>query len=128
MHVFDERAEGPVFWFAMQGSRSKGIKNLQPFSCDSMLMRLCHWRGLGADFLVYGSHPLDDVGGRQVIKSLRAGERPRSDLGFQCSVTMSDDDPCKKSEGEFVLGKHVLMDATEEGGLFGVRSLTEACF
>jgi uncharacterized protein YydD (DUF2326 family) len=37
----DETSNGPRFQFPMQGSRSKGIKNMQIFCFDLMLMRLC---------------------------------------------------------------------------------------
>ncbi len=48
-----------------------------------------------------------------------------SELGFQYFVTLNEDDAFKESEAGFDLRKHVLpvrlTDATEEGGVFGVR-------
>ena len=43
----EETSNGPQFQFPMQGSRSKGIKNMQIFCFDMMLMRLCAKRGIG---------------------------------------------------------------------------------
>lgn len=121
----DPTANGPAFKFPMQGSRSKGIKNMQIFCFDMMLMRLCHQRGIGPGFLVHDSHLFDGVDGRQVISALRVGAQTASELGFQYFVTMNEDDAFKESEAGFDLREHVLpvrlTDATEEGGVFGVR-------
>lgn len=121
----DPTANGPAFKFPMQGSRSKGIKNMQIFCFDMMLMRLCHQRGIGPGFLVHDSHLFDGVDGRQVISALRVGAQTANELGFQYFVTMNEDDAFKESEAGFDLRAHVLpvrlTDATEEGGVFGVR-------
>lgn len=121
----DPTANGPAFKFPMQGSRSKGIKSMQIFCFDMMLMRLCHQRGIGPGFLVHDSHLFDGVDGRQVISALRVGAQTADELGFQYFVTMNEDDAFKESEAGFDLRAHVLpvrlTDATEEGGVFGVR-------
>ncbi|MGH8610971.1 MAG: ABC-three component system protein [Gammaproteobacteria bacterium] len=121
----DETSNGPVFRFPMQGSRSKGIKNMQIFSFDLMLMRLCAKRGIGPGFLIHDSHLFDGVDGRQVISALKVGAETANELGFQYIVTMNEDDAFKeKTEGfdlrEYVLPV-VLTDAKEDGGLFGFR-------
>ncbi len=41
---------GPVFEFPMQGERSKGIKNIQIFCFDMMLMQLCYKKKSGQSF------------------------------------------------------------------------------
>ena len=118
-------SNGPAFKFPMQGARSKGIKNMQIFCFDMMLMRLCHQRGIGPGFLVHDSHLFDGVDGRQVIRALRVGAQTASELGFQYLVTMNEDDAFKETEAGFDLGAYVLplrlTDATEDGGMFGVR-------
>ena len=123
--LVEETQNGPQFKFPMQGSRSKGIKNMQIFCFDMMLMRLCHQRGIGPGFLVHDSHLFDGVDGRQVIRALRVGAQTANELGFQYLVTMNEDDAFKESEAGFNLGEYVLpvrlTDATEDGGLFGVR-------
>ncbi len=53
MTVDEETSNGPIFKFPMQGERSKGIKNMQIFCFDMMLMRLCAPKtagGTGWDF------------------------------------------------------------------------------
>ena len=123
--TIEETSNGPIFQFPMQGSRSKGIKNMQIFCFDMMLMRLCAKRGIGPGVLVHDSHLFDGVDGRQIISALKVGAETAKQMGFQYIVTMNEDDVFKeKVEGfdvrEYVLPV-VLTDATEDGGLFGFR-------
>jgi uncharacterized protein YydD (DUF2326 family) len=121
----EETSNGPIFQFPMQGSRSKGIKNMQIFCFDMMLMRLCAKRGIGPGFLVHDSHLFDGVDGRQVVSALKVGTETAEELGFQYIVTMNEDDAFKEEIDGFDLRKHVLpvalTDAKEDGGLFGFR-------
>ncbi|MFC5527664.1 ABC-three component system protein [Rhodanobacter ginsengisoli] len=121
----DETSNGPMFKFPMQGQRSKGIKSMQIFCFDMMLMRLCHKRQIGPGFLIHDSHLFDGVDGRQVISALRLGSEISQELGFQYIVTMNEDDAFKETIEGFDLNDHVLptrlTDATEDGGLFGIR-------
>lgn len=121
----EETSNGPVFQFPMQGSRSKGIKNMQIFCFDMMLMRLCAKRGVGPGFLVHDSHLFDGVDGRQLISALKVGAETAEELGFQYIVTMNEDDAFKETVAGFDLRNHVLptvlTDAKEDGGLFGFR-------
>ena len=121
----DETANGPIFKFPMQGQRSKGIKNMQIFCFDMMLMRLCAKRQIGPRFLIHDSHLFDGVDGRQVISALRLGSEISQELGFQYIVTMNEDDAFKETIEGFDLNDYVLptrlTDATEDGGLFGIR-------
>jgi uncharacterized protein YydD (DUF2326 family) len=121
----EETSNGPVFQFPMQGSRSKGIKNMQIFCFDMMLMRLCAKRGIGPGFLVHDSHLFDGVDGRQVVSALKVGAETANELGFQYIVTMNEDDAFKEQIVGFDLKKYVLpvvlTDAREDGGLFGFR-------
>ena len=121
----EETSNGPVFQFPMQGSRSKGIKNMQIFCFDMMLMRLCAKRGIGPGFLVHDSHLFDGVDGRQVVSALKVGAETANELGFQYIVTMNEDDAFKEQIVGFDLKKFVLpvvlTDAREDGGLFGFR-------
>jgi uncharacterized protein YydD (DUF2326 family) len=123
--TIEETQNGPVFKFPMQGERSKGIKNMQIFCFDMMLMRLCAKRGIGPGFLIHDSHLFDGVDGRQVISALRVGAEISSELGFQYIVTMNEDDAFKETSENFDLNDYVvptrLTDATEDGGLFGIR-------
>lgn len=121
----DETSNGPIFKFPMQGERSKGIKNMQIFCFDMMLMRLCAKRQVGPGFLIHDSHLFDGVDGRQVISALRLGSEIAQELGFQYIVTMNEDDAFKETIDGFDLNDYVLpkrlTDATEDGGLFGIR-------
>ncbi len=121
----EETSNGPIFQFPMQGSRSKGIKNMQIFCFDMMLMRLCTKRGIGPGFLIHDSHLFDGVDGRQVISALKVGAETAHELGFQYIVTMNEDDAFKEKITGFDLREYVLpvvlTDATENGGLFGFR-------
>jgi uncharacterized protein YydD (DUF2326 family) len=121
----DETSNGPMFKFPMQGARSKGIKNMQIFCFDMMLMRLCAKRQIGPRFLIHDSHLFDGVDGRQVISALRLGAEISEELGFQYIVTMNEDDAFKETIKDFDLNDYVLptrlTDATDDGGLFGIR-------
>jgi len=123
--LVDETSNGPTFSFPIQGSRSKGIKNMQIFCFDIMLMYLCVKRGVGPGFLIHDSHLFDGVDGRQVISALRVGAETAEELGFQYIVTMNEDDAFKEKEEGFDLNDYILgiklTDATEDGGLFGIR-------
>jgi uncharacterized protein YydD (DUF2326 family) len=121
----EDTSNGPEFKFPMQGARSKGIKNMQIFCFDMMLMRLCTSRKLGPGFLIHDSHLFDGVDGRQLISALKVGAETAQELGFQYIVTMNEDDAFKESTAGFNLSDHVLStmltDATADGGLFGFR-------
>jgi uncharacterized protein YydD (DUF2326 family) len=123
--TIEETSNGPLFQFPMQGSRSKGIKNMQIFCFDIMLMRLCAKHDIGPGFLIHDSHLFDGVDGRQVISALKVGAEIAEELNFQYIVTMNEDDAFKESIPGFDLREFVLpvvlTDATEDGGLFGFR-------
>ena len=123
--TIDVTEKGPKFEFPMQGSRSKGIKNMQIFCFDLMLMRLCATRNIGPNFLIHDSHLFDGVDGRQVISALKIGAETAEAVGFQYIVTMNEDYAFKETIDGFNLKDYVFpvvfTDATEDGGLFGVR-------
>lgn len=123
--TIDITANGPAFHFPMQGSRSKGIKNMQIFCFDMMLMTLCRKRNFGPGFLVHDSHLFDGVDGRQIISALKVGAGTADALGFQYIVTINEDDAFKEKIEGFTINDYVLpvvlTDAKEDGGLFGFR-------
>lgn len=120
-----DSSNGPIFEFPMQGSRSKGIRNMQIFCFDMMLMRLCAKRNMGPGFLVHDSHLFDGVDGRQLISALKVGAETAKELGFQYIVTLNEDDAFKETTPGFDLNDYLLpvklTDAREDGGLFGMR-------
>jgi uncharacterized protein YydD (DUF2326 family) len=121
----DVTPNGPLFDFHMQGSRSKGIKNMQIFCFDMMLMRVCARRAIGPGFLIHDSHLFDGVDGRQIVSALKVGAETAEELGFQYIVTLNEDDAFKETAEGFDVRQYVLpvtlTDATEDGGLFGIR-------
>jgi len=123
--VINESLNGPVFEAKIQGSRSKGIKNMQIFCFDMMLMQLCTNRGIGPRFLVHDSHLFDGVDERQAAKALQVGAELADALGFQYIVTMNSYDLQKTKSVGFDFDKYLqdvkLTDAQETGGLFGFR-------
>lgn len=123
--TIEATSNGPNFKFPIQGSRSKGINNMQIFCFDLMLMRLCAKRGIGPGLLIHDSHLFDGVDGRQVISALKLGAETAKELGFQYIVTMNEDDAFKERIENFNIQDYilpvVLTDASENGGLFGFR-------
>ena len=121
----EETDNGPVFQFPMQGARSKGIKNMQIFCFDMMLMRLSAARQIGPGLVVHDSHLFDGVDGRQLISALKVAEETATELQGQYIVTLNEDDATKERRPDFDVHDYllpvVLTDATEDGGLFGVR-------
>ncbi len=116
---------GPIFEFPMQGERSKGIKNMQIFCFDMMLMQLCQKKNIGTGFLAHDSHLFDGVDGRQIISALKIGAQTAERLEFQYIVTLNEDDAFKEKIEGFDLKDYFLpvsfTDAIEDGGLFGCR-------
>lgn len=121
-----DTSNGPSFEIKIEGSRSKGIQNMQIFCFDMMLMELCARRGRGPGFLIHDSHLFDGVDDRQVARALELGAERADRLGFQYIVTMNEDAvPRRAFRPAFDFDRHLLpvrlTDATEDGGLFGFR-------
>ncbi len=116
---------GPMFDVQIQGAKSKGISNMQIFCFDMMLMRLGVKRETGPGFLVHDSHLFDGVDERQVGKALFFGAEAAEEFGFQYIVTMNSDAMPVTLPKDFNLDNFILpvrlTDATEDGGLFGIR-------
>ncbi len=120
--TISESPNGPRFEVSIHGARSRGISNMQIFCFDMTLMRICRQRGIGPDFLVHDSHLFDGVDERQVARALQVGNRLAADLGFQYIVTMNSDvfPGSVANVDSFILPVR-LTDATEDGGIFGMR-------
>lgn len=117
---------GPTVDVRIDAQRSKGITNMQIFCFDLMLAELVTKRGMGPGFLIHDSHLFDGVDERQVAKALQLGADHAAAIGFQYVVTMNSDALPKDGFrpgfdiNDFVLPTR-LTDATDTGGLFGVR-------
>lgn len=123
--MISESLNGPIFNVEIHGNLSGGISRMQIFCFDMLLMRLCSERGIGPGFLIHDSHLFDGVDERQVGKALQVGAQMAEELGFQYVVTMNSDVvPTDLPKGfnldDFILPVR-LTDATEDGGLFGMR-------
>ena len=99
---------------------------MQIFCFDLMLAELATRRGIGPGFLVHDSHLFDGVDERQVAKALQLGADHAQAIGFQYIVTMNSDALPKDGFREgFDIDTYLLdtrlTDATESGGLFGLR-------
>ena len=119
-----ETANGPEFKVEFQGERSPGIGNMQIFCFDMMLMQVMSAREMGPGFLVHDSHLFDPVDGRQVGTALRLGAALSLEKNFQYIVTMNSDKQVEVPSGFDLSGFLIpvkLTDATETGGLFGIR-------
>jgi uncharacterized protein YydD (DUF2326 family) len=123
--TISETGNGPQFEVHIEGQRSKGITNMQIFCFDLMLTELSIKQGRGPGFLIHDSH-LFGVDERQVAKALQLGAERAQAAGFQYIVTMNSDAlPKEGFQRGFDIQSHVidtkLTDATDTGGLFGLR-------
>jgi len=117
---------GPTVDVRIDAQCSKGITKMQIFCFDLMLADLATRRGLGPGFLVHDSHLFDGVDERQVAKALQLGADHAASVGYQYIVTMNYDAlPRDGFRPGFNVDAFViqteLTDATETGGLFGLR-------
>ena len=123
--TIDASKNGTQFEVKIHGEKSKGINNMQIFCFDMMLMQLCAERGIGPGFLVHDSHLFDGVDERQVGKALQLGASTAAKSGFQYIVTLNSDAAPRDLPPGFGLAPFILpirlTDATEDGGLFGLR-------
>ena len=123
--TIDASENGPQFDIKIQGARSKGISNMKIFCFDMMLMQILTERGLGPGFLVHDSHLFDGVDERQIANALLVGQKLTVQLGFQYIVTLNSDSLPSSTNIGVDLDKYIvpvrLTDATEDGGLFGIR-------
>ncbi len=116
---------GLDFGINIQGASSTGISSMQIFCFDMMLMQMSAKNNLDSKFLIHDSRIFDGVDGRQVIKALEIGAELSKRHGFQYIVTMNSDDLSEEISSGFSVDDYVLpielTDATEDGGLFGIR-------
>ncbi|HEY0512924.1 MAG TPA: ABC-three component system protein [Thermoanaerobaculia bacterium] len=121
---FHPTHNGPELRIAIQGDRSRGIGNMEIFCFDMMLQRMCARQEIGPGFLVHDSHLFDGVDPRQTGRALVVGARLAEEVGFQYLVTLNSD-VLSELPADFKVEQYLvpqrLTDATEDGGLFGIR-------
>ena len=121
---FHPTRNGPDIRITISGDRSRGIGNMELFCFDMMLQWMCARQEIGPGFLVHDSHLFDGVDPRQTGRALLVGAKLADEIGFQYIVTLNSDVLNELPE-EFNIDAHIipqrLSDATEDGGLFGIR-------
>lgn len=121
---FHATNNGPEIRISIKGDNSRGISNMEIFCFDMMLQRMCERQKLGPGFLIHDSHLFDGVDPRQTGRALAIGARLAEQVGFQYIVTLNSD-VLSELPRDFDAEKYVLpvrlTDATDDGGLFGLR-------
>lgn len=124
--VVNDTQDGPKFEVRIQGQKSKGVSSMQIFCFDIALMRITVERGINPGYLIHDSHLFDGVDPRQVLTALQVGHEMSNAYRFQHIVALNSDTLLSEKPGDdFVPLNFVnpvrLTDATEDGGLFGIR-------
>lgn len=121
---FHPTQNGPEVRIAIPGDRSRGIGNMEIFCFDMMLQQMCARQGFGPGFLIHDSHLFDGVDPRQTGRALAVGSELAKKNGFQYIVTLNSD-VLSELPAEFAVTEYLvpqrLTDATDDGGLFGIR-------
>lgn len=116
---------GPKFDIHIQGGNSIGISSMQIFCFDMMLMQVAAKNHLNPGFLVHDSRLFDGVDSRQIMKALEVGAYLAEKYNFQYIVTLNSDVVAEQISSNFSIDDYLLpvnlTDATEDGGLFGIR-------
>ena len=124
--MIDVTDHGPELSIKVEGGRGKGIRNMQIFCFDMMLAVLWSARNSGPGFLIHDSHLFDGMDSRQIAKSIEIGAEQSAKHGFQYIVTLNSDvlESAEFSDGfdaQSFVNQVRLSDASETGGLFGMR-------
>jgi uncharacterized protein YydD (DUF2326 family) len=124
--IIDDTQDGPKFEVRIQGQKSKGVSAMQVFCFDIALMRITAERGVNPGYLIHDSHLFDGVDPRQVLTALQVGREISEEHRFQHIVALNSDTLLSERPGnDFLPTDFVnpvrLTDATDDGGLFGMR-------
>lgn len=119
----DVTENGYKFNVNIERSGSQGIGNMEIFCYDLMLAQL--WGEKIPIFLIHDSIIFDGVDERQKALALQLAKKESKERAFQYICTLNSDTvPYKDFSKDFNLDKYVrlrLTDATEDGGLLGIR-------
>jgi uncharacterized protein YydD (DUF2326 family) len=123
--IVEPSTGGLKFRVEILGSGSVGIDSMQILCFDLTLMTLLAEQGRGPGFLVHDSHIFDGVDERQVANALVLASEIAEEHKFQYIVTMNEDDVPSVFPAGFDFPSYIndvrLTDATDDGGLFGMR-------
>ena len=117
---------GPAVDVRIDAQRSKGITQHADLLLRPDVRRPDEAARTRPGFLIHDSHLFDGVDERQVAKALQLGADHAASVGYQYIVTMNSDAlPRDGFRPGFDVQAYVnptrLTDATETGGLFGLR-------
>ena len=123
--VIDVGHTGFKFNVQIQRSDSEGIGNMKVFCYDLTLAKLWSAKTRKPSFLVHDSTMFDPVDSRQRALALELAQRESEKAGFQYICTLNSDMlPMAEFSDGFDIESFVrlrLTDATDDGGLLGVR-------
>jgi uncharacterized protein YydD (DUF2326 family) len=121
--VIEINDSGFFYEVQIERSGSHGIDNMQIFALDLMLAQRWATKATRPGFLWHDSQIYDGVDERQVGAALQLAAREAEARGFQyfCSLN-SDEIPPAEYLGDLTIEPVLtLTDATDDGGLFGMR-------
>jgi len=123
--AIDVEQTGYKFHIEIERSKSGGIGNMKVFCYDLMLAQLWAEKPYNPGFLVHDSIIFDGVDERQRALALELANREAKKRGFQYICMLNSDMiPTDDFSGGFNFNDFVrlrLTDATEAGGLLGIR-------
>ncbi|MBI4834393.1 MAG: DUF2326 domain-containing protein [Planctomycetes bacterium] len=123
--LIDFKKKGFDFNIIIERSSSQGIENMKIFCYDLMLANIWAKKKSTPGFLIHDSIIFDGVDERQKALALQLAEKESRSCGFQYICTMNSDSiPIKDFDSDFNFNKYVkatFTDATENGGLLGIR-------
>ena len=118
-------ANGFEFGIDIPRSSSQGIGNMKVFCYDLTLAKIWSKRTNSPGFLIHDSMIFDGVDERQRASALQLAKTTSEKESFQYICTLNSDMiPHKDFDKDFDFQKYVvrtLTDATEDGGLLGIR-------
>lgn len=121
----DVTKTGLKFGVNIERSGSHGIGNMKIFCYDLMLTQIWAEKEVKAGFLIHDSIIFADVDERQKALALELTAKESARLNFQYICTMNSDAiPTNDFSADFKFDDYVrrtFTDATEDGGLLGMR-------
>jgi uncharacterized protein YydD (DUF2326 family) len=121
--VIDINDSGFFYDVRIERSGSHGVNNMKIFAFDLMLAQRWSAKSTSFRFLWHDSELYDGVDERQVGAALQLAAREADARGFQyfCSLNSDDVPPAEYLGGLEIKPVLTLTDATDDGGLFGMR-------
>ncbi|HRQ42092.1 MAG TPA: DUF2326 domain-containing protein [Chloroflexota bacterium] len=123
--IINVDATGYKFQVEIERSTSQGVEQMKVFSYDLMLAQLWSERDFGPGFLIHDSTIFDGVDERQVAQALQLAAHESELRGFQYICCLNSDlipeDDFDEGFDLYAYKRLELTDASEDGGLLGIR-------